>query len=785
MASTADLEAGKAFVRLYLKNDMSRKLVGVLRGAQSQLKKLGQSAMTMGRQLTFAGTAMTAPFALGAKTFADFDDAMRKVQARSHGSARALEDIRKQAKLLGQDTVFTAVEVANLQAILGRRRFGREDILKQTPGIVAFARGAGEGVDLFTDLEDAATLTTGALNAWNLGADQAGRVGDLMTAAVNNSALSMYSLGESMGYVAPLAAQAGDDLQATLQVLGELSNVWIEGSRAGTTYRRMMLNLATEIKNLTGQGIEIQAADGGFRDIGDIIRDIDKATQGLGKVQRVEFFEQIFGARAVTGGVALAKVTEGTLRLREALDNAEGTAKRTADTMDAGLGGEFRRLHSVVERVKIAIGDALAPGLQKLVKRFIEATKATVEWIGNNKGLIVSLSGFATGTIALGVALFGIGVAIQIAAYAMAPFVAIVAAAVTTLGLMGSAVIGLFSPLGIVVTALAGGTVSFFSWSESGQDAIKRLLAAFEEFSQAVSVVINDFTTAWPGVAAALSAGELEAALAIATTTMQLAWARMIEYWMVKTVDFRDKWREITAELEVAFADAVKSMRTLWEGFVTSLEIGQDALEYTVGWIVGILTPGVSWKEMGPAVDEDIRRRKNPAGSNAPPSSQEDQAVMEDRGVEKARGALDAAILAQKAAIKAAAQVVKAAEVAKWHSDFNRDWDAQQGNAGGGGAAAGPPPAAIAAAIPTGIALTATYSAAAASIGGYQAGGGVSGPEEKILAATLTSAQTQRRIANSIETNNEIMAKAADAANSRLQELGTKAGEYLASLRIL
>ncbi len=55
MPSRADVEAGRAFVRLFLKNDMSRQLVRVLRTAQAKLQNFSRSAIGAGRQIAMAG----------------------------------------------------------------------------------------------------------------------------------------------------------------------------------------------------------------------------------------------------------------------------------------------------------------------------------------------------------------------------------------------------------------------------------------------------------------------------------------------------------------------------------------------------------------------------------------------------------------------------------------------------------------------------------------------------------------------------------------------------------
>ena len=62
-----------------------------------------------------------------------------------------------------------------------------------------------------------------------------------------------------------------------------------------------------------------------------------------------------------------AKLTTSEFeRLNRAVDDAGGTAERTATVMDGGIGGSFRRLLSAIEGVALAIGDSLDQSLTEL-----------------------------------------------------------------------------------------------------------------------------------------------------------------------------------------------------------------------------------------------------------------------------------------------------------------------------------------------------------------------------------------------------------------------------------
>jgi len=346
MASKADVEAGRAFVRLFLKNDMSRQLVKTLRAAQAKLRSFGQSAVGMGRNLAMAGTAALVPFALSVRTFVGFEDQMKAVQAVTGATGDEFQRLYDLAKKLGASTSFTAGEVGGAEVSLGRAGFTPKEIENATGATLDLARATG------TELPRAAEIAAGTLRAFNLDASEMGRVADVMTATANNSAQTLEELGESMKYAAPVAQEFGMSLEA----MGEMSSL-----------------------------------------------------------ERIALGKELFGARAVSGALKLAR--SDFPALSDAIDDAAGTAKKTADMMDSGLGGAFRILRSAVEGVQIAIGESLKPTLSRIVKSMTKAAQSAIEWIKINKDIVVAMAATGAGLIAAGAALIGIGLAAQIAAF--------------------------------------------------------------------------------------------------------------------------------------------------------------------------------------------------------------------------------------------------------------------------------------------------------------------------------------------------------------------------------
>ena len=203
------------------------------------------------------GLAVSTPIGLALKSYADFDDQMRKVRAVTQANDQDLETLTDTAKELGRTTSFTADEVAGLMVQLGRAGFDPSQIEQMTGSVLDLARATG------TDAPMAAGVMATAIRQFNLDAGQASRVADTLTVAANGSFNSIETLAESLTYAGPVAADLGMSIEETAAILGTLGNVGIQGSMAGTAIRRLLMLTAAEAKRMNRIfGVEFKDAAG-------------------------------------------------------------------------------------------------------------------------------------------------------------------------------------------------------------------------------------------------------------------------------------------------------------------------------------------------------------------------------------------------------------------------------------------------------------------------------------------------------------------------------------------
>lgn len=395
MASANGIRAGSAYVELTVKTK------NFLNDVKSGLDKAGgwldSFAQKQTKALTDAFVA-AAPAAYATKIFAAFDDQMRIVQAVSGATGKAFDELTSRAKELGRTTAFTASQVAEGMAGLGRAGFKSDEIDKAIASVMALSSATA------TDLALATDIAGNTLRAFGMDAAEMGRVCDVLTATANGSAQTVEDLGEALKFVAPIAASTGMSLEDTSKILGTLANFGIKGSNAGTAFKNMRTRMADASVQEAYRSVGVETVDrdtGALRNLSDVLKDLGVAVQNMPDAERLSLFQELFGMYGLAGGSVLA-TAEGFDELYNAIDNAAGAAEKTQNAMEAGLGGSLRSALSACEGLAIALGEALAPTVQDLAEgiktqtarlnAFVGASKPLVAWIAK---VVVKYGAFA------------------------------------------------------------------------------------------------------------------------------------------------------------------------------------------------------------------------------------------------------------------------------------------------------------------------------------------------------------------------------------------------------
>lgn len=344
----------------------------------SGLKATGESLSTVGTALT---AGITAPvMALGAsvvKTQMTFEHSMSKVRALSGATGKDFELLENTAKKMGAETIYSASEAADALGYMALAGWDAQQSADGLPGVLNLAAASG------MDLAQASDLVTDYLSAFGLEADQASRMADVLSYAQANSNTTTEMLGEAFKNCAVNAHNAGMSLEETTAILSKFADKGLKGSEGGTALNAIIRDMTQKMKNgaiqIGNTSVKVQDANGNFRKMTDIIRDVDKATEGMGSAQKTAALMTTFTADSIKGmGILCNTGADSIDKFTEELEKSKGTAKSISDMMNSDLSGALKQLGSAWEAVQLDIGNTTGPLslivglLTKLLQAFLK-----------------------------------------------------------------------------------------------------------------------------------------------------------------------------------------------------------------------------------------------------------------------------------------------------------------------------------------------------------------------------------------------------------------------------
>ena len=406
-ANAVNIQAGAAVVNI-IAND--EQLKNVLEGATKSLQNFANITAAIANKLRVAGALMLAPFQDAARIFADFDARMRTVVAVTSSSGEEFDKLTEKAKQLGASTTFTASQVADGMAALGRMGFNSSEIDKAIKSMMDLSLATG------TELAQASEIAANNMRVFNMQASDMTKIADILAFTANSSAQRLEDMGEALKTAGPVAARTGQTLEQVSAQLGILANMGIRGSMAGTALARSYKQLADpKIQKMLKDTFDISVTENGqMRDMAIVFADIGKAVSALPNASQVSILEDIFNARGSLGGGTLSINAKAIADFMEKYKEANGYAAKTSETMQSGLKGSMDAVASAFEGVSIAIGNALQGPLSAFNKWLAATSQKVIAFIGEHKGLIIAVGALAAVLATLGTVLATVSSAIGV-----------------------------------------------------------------------------------------------------------------------------------------------------------------------------------------------------------------------------------------------------------------------------------------------------------------------------------------------------------------------------------
>lgn len=311
----------------------------------------------------------------------DFTSMMSEVQAISGASGSEIAQLEETARSYGATTVFSATEAAEALKYMSLAGWDANQSSSALGGVLNLAAASGMG------LGQASDMVTDYLSAFGMEASQSTYFADMLSYAQSNSNTTAAQLGEAYRNSAANLHAAGQDVETTTSLLESMANQGYKGSEAGTALAATMRDITQKMDDgaikIGDASIAVQDSEGNFRDLTDILFDVEEATSSMGDAQRAEALGATFTADSIKAlNMILAEGMDKVSGYEEELRIAGGTAEEMAGIMNDNLTGDIANMSSAYEEMQLQIFENLEGPLRGGVQYITNETiPALTEWL--------------------------------------------------------------------------------------------------------------------------------------------------------------------------------------------------------------------------------------------------------------------------------------------------------------------------------------------------------------------------------------------------------------------
>lgn len=313
-----------------------------------------------------------------------FEAGLSEVEAISGATGSELETLESKAKSLGSSTKFSATEVAGAMTNMSLAGWSVNQTLSGIDGVLQLAAASN------MDLADASQVVTDNISSFNLEASQSTHIADMMAYAQANSSTTAAELGEAYKNCGANMNAAGQDIETTTSFLEALANNGLRGSEAGTSLAAVMRDMTSKMKDgkiaIGDTSVAVMDSSGNFRDMTDILKNVENATDGMGDAQKQAALMSTFTSDSIKGlNMLLNTGADQVAGYEDSLRNCSGAASDMADTMQDNLQGKLTELSSATEGLGIAVYDYISGPLQGGVELLTDVVSGLTDAITPQK----------------------------------------------------------------------------------------------------------------------------------------------------------------------------------------------------------------------------------------------------------------------------------------------------------------------------------------------------------------------------------------------------------------
>lgn len=296
-----------------------------------------------------------------------FETSMSKVSALSGATGDDLAALEAKARELGSTTTFSASQAADALGYMALAGWDTQAMLAGVGPVLSLAQ-AGE-----LDLAAASDLVTDYLSAFNMTAEDTGRMVDVLAYAQANANTTVDGLGQAFKNCAANCNAAGMDVETTSAAIAMMANQGLKGSEAGTALNAVMRDMTQRMEDgsikIGDATVAVMDAQGNYRDFADILADVEAATDGMGDAEKAAALQSTFTADSIKGLNLMLNAGAGELSsFRDDLYGCAGAAEDAATAMTDNLQGDLAGMGSAFEELALKIYDGVQEPLRDAVQ---------------------------------------------------------------------------------------------------------------------------------------------------------------------------------------------------------------------------------------------------------------------------------------------------------------------------------------------------------------------------------------------------------------------------------
>lgn len=359
--------------------------------------KIGSGLTSLGSKATMGITVpIVAAFTAASKKAIEFDNTMLETKNLMESGGETAKEAISGVSTMTSDAVkysnHYGVSVQNIAA-------GYQDLVKRgytsKQAIGAMKSELQASLASGDDFNDVVTVASQTLEAFGMKAQTTAAmtantktvVNDLAYAADLTSS-SFSDLGIGMSYVGSTAHQAGFSLSETSAALGILSNNGLEGQKAGTGLRKVLISLNSAVgaissKNSVLAKLGIQKADmvdanGNLKSMSDIMEVLAKHTQSMNGVQKAAVFNSLFGTTGQQAGIILANNAKQLAALNDqvAKSGKNDYVGKLSEKNLQSAANQLKIFKESVTNLGMALAENLLPQITPLLNKASQMAQA-------------------------------------------------------------------------------------------------------------------------------------------------------------------------------------------------------------------------------------------------------------------------------------------------------------------------------------------------------------------------------------------------------------------------